>query len=148
MYGGQRTNLYVAYIGVANKLKNRIQQHLIRRDSSVATGTSAVGINPDYITEVHWWQHPYFAKRDKLIAAELVAFDVFEPFLRSRGSIKKEAIDIYNDSTFQDEMRELFTGKPTGRLILFALQDALRKIEELEQKVDALERMVGKLEKL
>ena len=63
MYGGQGRGLYVAYVGIAGKLKQRIIQHLIRRDSSVATGTSAVALNPDYITQVKWWEHSDFTKR-------------------------------------------------------------------------------------
>lgn len=35
LYGGRGRGRYVAYVGVANKLKNRIEQHLVRRDSSV-----------------------------------------------------------------------------------------------------------------
>ena len=50
MYGG-RNQKYVAYVGIGANLRRRIHQHLIGRDSSVATGTSASGINPDYITE-------------------------------------------------------------------------------------------------
>ena len=51
-YGGQGRGVYVAYVGVAGKLKPRVIQHLIRSGSSVATGTSAVALNPDYVTEV------------------------------------------------------------------------------------------------
>ena len=42
----------IAYVGTAGKLRQRITQHLVRRDSSVTTGTSAVQLNPDYVTEV------------------------------------------------------------------------------------------------
>ena len=38
MYGGSGAGLYVAYVGVASKLKQRVTQHLVRRDSSVTTG--------------------------------------------------------------------------------------------------------------
>jgi hypothetical protein len=55
--------MYVAYVGVAGGLKPGIIHRLVRRDSSVATGTSAVVLNPDYVTELRWWEHPDFAER-------------------------------------------------------------------------------------
>jgi len=54
MYGGRKQK-HVAYVGIGANLQQRLNQHFIRRDSSVATGTSAAGINPDYVTEVTWW---------------------------------------------------------------------------------------------
>jgi hypothetical protein len=42
MYGGKGAAIYVAYVGVAGKLKQVVIQHLVRRDSSVASGISAV----------------------------------------------------------------------------------------------------------
>ena len=41
MYGGQGRSLHVAYVGIGGKLRGRVEQHLVRRGSSVATGTSA-----------------------------------------------------------------------------------------------------------
>lgn len=101
MYGGQNPRLYVAYVGVAGRLKSRIIQHLVRRDSSVTTGTSAVVLNPDYVTEVRWWEHPDFAERHVLEAAELVAFDVLDPALRSRGGIPARAKELYAAEAFR-----------------------------------------------
>jgi hypothetical protein len=54
MYGGRGRGLHVAYVGIADDLRGRISQHLIKRDSSVTTGTSAVGLNPDLISEIRW----------------------------------------------------------------------------------------------
>ena len=92
MYGGHDRMRFVAYVGVADKLKRRIIQHLVNRDSSVATGTSAVGLNPDYVTEVRWWEHPRFNDWNVLVAAELMAFEVFDPALRSRGRIPRKPL--------------------------------------------------------
>src|SRR5438105_738643 len=117
MYGGD-TRRYVAYVGIADVLKRRVMQHLVGRDSSVATGTSAVGINPDYIREVIWWEDERFSERDVLQAAELVAFDVLEPALRSRGAITNAATQLCGDALFREEMTTLFAGSPTGRLVL------------------------------
>jgi len=41
MFGGKGRGRYLAYVGIADKLKRRVAQHLIRRDSSITTGTSA-----------------------------------------------------------------------------------------------------------
>jgi hypothetical protein len=38
MYGGEGRE-YVAYVGLGDKLRRRVEQHLINRDSSVTTGT-------------------------------------------------------------------------------------------------------------
>lgn len=92
MYGGQGRSQYVAYVGLAKKLRGRVDQHLVRRDSSVTTGVSAVSLNSDFVTQVRWWTHPDFDKQDILEAAELVAFDVLEPSLRSRGG-NRNSID-------------------------------------------------------
>ena len=77
MYGGR--GRYTAYVGVGQKLKNRAIQHLVRRDSSVTTGTSAVQLNPDHSTELAWWEHPNFIQRHIPEAAEMVAVVVLDP---------------------------------------------------------------------
>ena len=41
-------------------------------------------------------------------------------------------------------MTNLFMGKPIGRIIIPTLQDALDKIEQLEKRVNKLERNAGK----
>ncbi len=139
MYGGEGRGRYVAYVGIAQKLKGRVVQHLVRRDSSVTTGTSAVQLNPDYVTEVEWWEHPDFAQRHVLEASELVAFDVLDPALRSRGAPQEKARERYADEGFRQEMRLLFEGEPAGRLVIPTLEDALERIAELEGRVAELE---------
>ena len=43
MYGGDPSR-HVAYVGKGKSLIGRVGQHLVRRDSSVVTGTTAVGL--------------------------------------------------------------------------------------------------------
>ena len=140
MYGGQHPRLYVAYVGVGGRLRRRIAQHLVERSSSATTGSSAAMLNPDYVTEVHWWEHPGFAQREFLEAAELVAFDLLNPALRSRGGIRELSREIHAGEPFRTEMTALFRGSPTGRLVIPTLQDALERIEALEKRVAELER--------
>jgi hypothetical protein len=144
MYGGQGRNLHVAYIGVAGRLRSRVHQHIVRRDSSVATGTSAAGLNPDYVTEIRWWEHADFSKRVYLEAAELVAFDIYEPTLRSRGSISEKAKLLYEDEKFYSVMQDLFKDEPTGHLIIPNLELAFQRISKLEARVEKLEGIIKK----
>jgi hypothetical protein len=144
MYGGHGQRVHVAYVGVADSLKKRITQHLVRCGSSVTTGTSAVMLNPDYINEIRWWEHIEFQERSVLEAAELIAFDVFEPALRSRGAIRHNSKELHEDPDFRERMQILFTGQPAGRLILRNLHDTLSMIEALERRVELLERLLRK----
>ena len=139
MFGGRGRGLHCAYVGVAGNLKQRIIQHLVRRDSSVTTGVSTVALNPDLITEVRWWEHPDFSDRSFLEASELVAFDVFEPALRSRGAISDAAKQLYCAEDFVEKMRSFFEVEPAGSLAVLTLQDAFSRIAELERRLSALE---------
>ena len=47
LFGGKKGNKFVAYVGIADKLRQRVSQHLIRRDSSITTAASIVSLNPD-----------------------------------------------------------------------------------------------------
>jgi hypothetical protein len=139
LYGGGNRNRHVAYVGVAGKLKQRIIQHIVNRDSSVTTGTSAAMLNPDHVSEVRWWEHPDFEDRDVLNAAEMVAFDVLNPALRSRGAAQHSARAIASEEDFVTTMRDLFQGEPTGKLVLPTLDTALGRIRDLEARVRAVE---------
>ncbi len=144
MYGGRGLGLYVAYVGVADSLKHRIAQHLIRKDSSVTTGVSAAMLNSSNVTELKWWEHVRFQVRIVLEAAELVAFDVLNPALRSRGATKQKSMQLYQDTVFREEMKSLFTGTLSGHLVLRDLSYALDMIDALEKRVAELERRLGK----
>ena len=143
MYGGRGRGKHIAYVGVGEKLKRRVRQHLVRRNSSVTTGVSVVTLNPELVSEVHWWEHPEFAQRHVLQAAELVAFEVFNPSLRSRGTPSEPAREVYEDEAFRAGMMDLFRGEPAGRLVIPTLEDALERIAALEQRVAELERRLG-----
>jgi hypothetical protein len=120
-------------------------QHLVNRDSSVTTGTSAAGINPDHVTQVGWWEHPRFDEERFLEAAELVAFEVLDPVLRSRvlGPARaKQALE--EDEGFRRTMRSMFANEPTGVLPIPTLQDAMTRLAEIERRLAALERIVAR----
>jgi len=140
LYGGRKRSLHVAYVGIAESLRRRIIQHLVTRDSSVATGTSAVHLNPDYVTEIRWWEHSDFADLPFREAAEMVAFEVLDPALRSRGATTGRAKQLCSDSKFREKMRLLFSGEASGSLTIPNLQYALERIAELERRVAELEK--------
>ncbi len=148
LYGGRGPGVYVAYVGITDALQRRIIQHLVARDSSITVGTSAVGLNPDYVTEVRWWEHPEFKERSVLEAAELVAFDMLDPALRSRSNIRRQARQLYADEEFRQKMRSLLAGEPAGRLCILTLQDAIEKIAEIEKRLQALEKRLAENRRL
>ena len=129
----------VAYVGQAGKLRTRLRQHLVLRDSSVTTGTSVVSLNPDLVRAVEWWEHDGFDDNDVLGAAELVAFDVLDPVLRSRGHPTSKAVALAADRTFRKEFAALFSNSATGSL-------SIETLPELSARVDALTARVGALE--
>jgi len=131
--GGSARRRYVAYVGLARRLRPRIYQHLIGRDSSVAAGTSAAGINPDYVTEVRWWQSGGFRGKHALEAAEIVAAEILQPVLRSRAMTPKAAERKLHDEEFCKRMKTLFDGEPTGSVpvpSLAGLDTRLRAVEK------------------
>jgi hypothetical protein len=144
LYGGRGKRSYVAYVGIADSLKRRIMQHLVTRDGSVATGTTATGINPDYVTQVTWWEHPQFKDRAILRVAEMVASDQLEPALRSRGSRPANADSLLKDKRYHQEMASLFTKQPNGRFIVPSLQELADKVAHLQKRVKNLEATVAR----
>ena len=96
-----RRRTWVAYVGMAGDLNRRLIQHFVNRDSSVVTGASAAGLNIDLVRRVDWWEHPSFGDGDALHAAELIAFEVLDPALRSRGNPRKNALTKVDDQAFR-----------------------------------------------
>jgi hypothetical protein len=138
LYGG-RTQTFTAYVGVAGKLRSRMVQHFLRRDSSVTTGVSAVSLDPDLVSALAWWEHETFTNRQVLEAAELVAFTQFEPTLRSRGGIRVQSQVLYDQESFRTEMTALFAAEPSGLINFPDLQDAFALIRSLQARVKELE---------
>jgi hypothetical protein len=129
----------VAYVGQASKLRGRLQQHLVRRDSSVTTGASLVSLNPDLVRTVEWWTHDHFTDPTTLRAAELVAFDVLDPILRSQGQPPTPAQSLYGETKFREEFRKLFLGPASGTLPIETLAELSARVQSLEARLDAVE---------
>jgi hypothetical protein len=101
-------------------------------------------LNPDYVTKLQWWSHQKFVDRSILEAAELIAFDIFEPTLRSRGKITGKARELYDQKEFKGEMKKLLEHEATGQLIFQTLQDVLDRIEQIEDRIKVLEKQLTK----
>jgi hypothetical protein len=130
---GHGKRRYVAYVGLAKNIQQRLRQHLVRRDSSIVTGASAVSLDPDKVTEVRWWVHPLFDRY--MPEAEIVAFRVLDPVLRSRQQVSPPVEYVANRDDFRQEIEKVLSGPPTGRLEIPTYEDVVRRVAELEQKV-------------
>ena len=141
MYGGLPPRIWPAYVGITGNLNSRLVQHFDKRDSSVVTGTAAAGINVDAVRLVRWWVDERFADKGALHAAETLAFDVFEPALRSRGGGPPQSADSYlADEAFCESITRLLKGAPTGELEMPRLWDLDGRVRELQQRLDRVEK--------
>jgi hypothetical protein len=142
MYGQGRGR--PAYVGIAKKLKPRVRQHLVLRDSSVTTGSSVVALNAEEVRVVEWWQHPSFGDKVMREAAELLAFEVLRPALTSRGTPSETAKQQAARQAFRADMEALFGQEPSGRYLVPTLADAIERVERLERRLEELEAGVAK----
>jgi hypothetical protein len=109
------------------------------RDSSAVVESAPVQINVDSISSLKWWQHDDFQSRDRLEGAEIVAFEVLKPTMRSRGGVSASGQKQSTKSVFRDEMLRLFHSTATGSLKFPNIRDLARKLSELERRIDELE---------
>jgi hypothetical protein len=145
LYSAVESGPNTFHVGIATKLKQRVQQHLVRRDSSVATGVSAVSLLSDHVTGLSWWEHPTFLDNAALKAAELIAFDTLNPIMRSRGKTEDAATEQLQDREFTKDMERLFSEEPTGGVKFLTLSDAMDRIRTLESSLRELERQIQEL---
>jgi hypothetical protein len=117
------------------------RRHDIRRDSSVVAA-AAVHLDLDYIRYVEWWEHEHFNDDTTRQAAELVAFDVLQPALRSRGMAPLAAQELYSDPDRHAELEQVFRAEPTGRFFHARLPDVARQVHALEARIAALEETI------
>ena len=136
-----------SYIGLSNKLRESVSQHLLKRDRSVATGESAISLNPENIAECLWRIHESFGKREYLEAAELIAFERFNLTLVSRVTPSTRALEISNDEVFKKQMDKLFSNVPSGYIKFHDLSWAINKIKELENEILELRKVISDKEK-
>ena len=139
MYGGDAPRFYIAYVGIAGGVQGRLGQHFNLRNSSVTTGTSAVSLNVEYVTQVDWWADPMLEDETARHAAELVAFRVLDPALRSRGAARRVATEMATDPEFVRKIEGMLQS-PSGRYFPQRLQRLTTVVEDLAVRVEALKR--------
>ena len=89
----------------------------------------------DFVTEIEWWEHEEFESKNALAAAEVVAFEILNPALRSRGNTTTQATVTSEGVKLRKQMKRLFKGEPSGRVDLPTLEAALNRIEKLEELI-------------
>ena len=131
----------VAYVGQSGTLRERIRQHLIKRESSVTVVSAPVMLNPDKVTHVHyWWRHESLPDKKKRKGAEFVAACVLKPSLRSRDRISdKEVRNILKDQKFCHDMDRLFRGDPDGVYQHPTVDTLTDMVSKLYKRVSELE---------
>ena len=125
----------VAYVGLSKKLRNRIRDHTTYHNRA-----SATVLNLDQVSRICWWLNPKFSDKTYREAAEVVAFEVLNPSLCSRGKVTKRAKDVLKDQTFRDEMACLFRGKPSGVFYPKTLDNLVDLVLKLDKRVSELEK--------
>ena len=136
-----------SYNGLSNKLRESVSQHLLKSDSSIATGASAISLNLENIAECHWRIHESFGIRVYLAAAELIAFERLNFTLVSRVTPSTRALEISNDEDFKKQMDKLFLNVPSGYIKFHDLSWAINKIKELENEILELRKVISDKEK-
>lgn len=129
----------VVYIGESGELKKRINQHLIRKDSSITTGASAVCLKTEYLKNIKWFESDVFNDETQRKAAEIIAFNYFNPVIRSRGNEDRKARKLSEDTNFRNKIEEIFSNEASGCLKIQNLETTLEKIDELNKKINRLE---------
>ena len=138
LLGEEGRSTFNAYVGISGDIRGRLEQHLIRRDSSTATGVKAAALLPDHVRGAIWWVAPEFDDVVTREAAELVAFDLLEPTLRSRGRLRPEAKSLAQDEAFR--ARISFMLEDTDNRAWFpSITDLYAEIRDLRSRIEVLE---------
>jgi hypothetical protein len=138
LLGHSERGAYPAYVGKASRLQIRVSQHLEYKNSSVTTRASAASLSPELIAGCQYWTHADFADAAKLAAAELVAFDLLQPVLRSLGGLSQTADALRRSQGFEEWARRLL-GQPSGEVRFRSISELSAVVRALEERVVALE---------
>lgn len=130
----------ILYVGQTDNLRRRIGQHLVNRDSSVTMEGSPVKIDPSHVEKVEWWEQSDFSDSAIRGAAEIVAFDILNPRLRSGSNGSKDATKLSKNEVFYNKMKIFFTGTPSGRMNVMTIEGLIERLLILEDRVATLEK--------
>jgi len=127
-----------AFVGIADNLRQRVIEQLVIRGTPFGREGDAISLDPAFLTDLYWWEHPDFADQHVLRAAEFVAADVLQPALRSRRPISARAAELHEDEHFRGRMAALFRAEAAGHLVLPSLDRVLERLAELERRLENL----------
>jgi hypothetical protein len=142
LIAGSGNRQFAAYVGISRHLRTRARQHFISRDSSVTVVTAPIRLNPDSFSELRWWEAIEFSTTSVLEAAEQIAFGVFDPSLRSRGSHSAESKSRLSDTQFRERVEKLLDGPPGGVVRFPTLSDTRNELAALKEEIQDLRRQV------
>lgn len=129
-------------VGSAPDLRTLAEQHLVG-GGGPSDDLRAVVAHPERITKVCWWLHKAIADDGKRHAARAVATEVLAPLNRPRFTLSGLGEIALADPKFVKGMQKLFRGRPSGVFIPQTLDEMVRVVYELEDKVAALERRLA-----
>ena len=135
LFEGHGTYEYLAYVGVADKLRQRVEQHLIKHDSTASKGKLEIM----ELTKLKWWEDARFSDRAKLEAAELVFLRELPHGLSDMGDPRMDLEKLFFNSKFYDSIKELIKN-PTGIMVILNTDE---KIQTLEKRVRQLEKQLN-----
>lgn len=135
LYGASADELRVVFVGFAESLLERVVEQLVAPNMRPRSPSAILFMQPGYVCEIRWWEHPRFGELDALRAAEFVASDLLLPLLSSRRSSSAGARTLSTDEGFREQMSALVLGEPSGRLFLPTLEDILDRLGRIEKRL-------------
>ncbi len=123
------------FVGFAESLLERTLEQLVVPNLRYRSPSATLFMQPGFVRELRWWEHPRFEAADALRAAEFVASELLHPLLSSRRPSSADARTLHTDKRFREEMRNLFLGEPSGSLILPTLDNVLERLSRIEERL-------------
>jgi len=139
LYGAAGDQARLIFVGFAESLLERTLEQLVVPNLRYRSPSTTLFLQPGYVRELRWWEHPRLAAADALRAGEFVASELLHPLLSSRQPSSATARTLSTDERFREEMRALFLGEPSGSLILPTLDDLLERLRRIEGRLASKE---------
>lgn len=138
LHGGPQRRL--VFVSLADSLLERILEQLVIPNLRLRPPSRTLYMLPGYLNEIRWWEHPEFADAHVARAAEFVAAGLLEPLFSSRRPSTSAANVVYDDPVFQERMRAVFRGPPSGVATIPTLDDVMERLSALEARFSDGER--------
>jgi hypothetical protein len=135
LYGASADEPRLVFVGFAESLLERVVEQLVVPNLRPLPPSAILFMQPGYVREIRWWQHPRFEDPDALRAAEFVASEFLLPLLSSRRPSSAAARTLSTDEGFREQMCALVLGEPSGRLFLPTLEDILDRLGRIEERL-------------